>query len=68
MTSQNESMPTMEVLVSTIDSSVSGQGTVTALADTGASLCVMSRNAWSQIAGTEVLKKSNTVIGLVDLS
>ena len=61
-------MPTMEVLVSPIDSGVSGPCPVTALADTGASLCIMNYTAWSRTAHNSKLRKSSAVIGLADQS
>ena len=64
MTSAHELMPTMEVSVSPIDSGTSGSSTVTALADTGASLCIMNSTAWSRIAYKTKLRKSNAVIGV----
>ena len=68
MTSQNEPMPTMEVLVSPIDSEINGRCKVTALADTGASLCIMNYTAWSRVAHKGKLRKSNAVIGLANQS
>ena len=66
ITSAHEPMLTMEVLVSLIDGGTRRSKTVTVLADTGASLCIMNSTAWSRIAHRSKLRKSNAVIGLAD--
>ena len=68
MSSKSESMPTMEVLVSPAGVEVNIPHTVTALVDTGASLCIMTYTAWRWVAHTGKLKKCDAVIVLADQS